>query len=67
MKNYSTGILAPLVATAICMTSCGKKKSDDGSETPPYVSALALGSDAMGYGLNVLASTNRASPSATLT
>ena len=67
MKSYSSLLLVTLLVTVISVTSCGKKKNDDGSETPPYVSALALGSDAMGYGLNVLASTNRASPSATLT
>ena len=57
-----------LVISAVSLYGCGKKKKDDeASSAPPYVAALALGSDAMGYGIKVLASSNKTSPSASLT
>lgn len=67
MKNISTRFFAGLIVTSVFMTSCGKKKDGSNDEAPPYVGAIALGSQAINYGMGVLASTNRTSPSAALT
>ena len=67
MKNISSKIILATVVFSLPFASCGKKsKSDDGGEAPPYVGALVMGSDAMNYGIQVLGSTNKASPSASL-
>ena len=67
MKNISSKIILATVVFSLPFASCGKKnKSDDGGEAPPYVGALVMGSDAMNYGIQVLGSTNKTSPSASL-
>lgn len=58
---------AIIFAMTFVFTACGKKKSENSDASPTYVQALALGSDAMGYGIKVLASSNKTSPSAQLT
>lgn len=66
MKKQKMGLTAGVIAISITANGCGKKKSDDAETPPPYVGALALGSDAMNYGMKVLASSNKTSPSAAL-
>lgn len=67
MKNISSKIILATVLFSVPFASCGKKnKSDDGGDAPPYVSALVMGSDAMNYGIQLLGSTNKTSPSASL-
>jgi hypothetical protein len=53
-----------LLLIVVGINSCGKKSQND--STPSYIGALAQGSDAMGYAIKVLASSNRASPGTTL-
>lgn len=67
MKNISSKIILAMVVFTAPFSSCGKKnKGADGGEAPPYVGALVMGSDAMNYGIQVLGSTNKTSPSASL-